>query len=112
MRAGEAPVKWGWWVNAPETFDFPLIVARSRDGRGLVGLAFGQAIWASSNVGDNRACFHLFPSFGRIEQGGSAVVRGRFYVGRGSLEKLKTRVARDLADGFRTAPAMKPVAQP
>jgi hypothetical protein len=112
MRAGETPVKWGWWVNAPQTFDFPLIVARSRDGQGQVGLAFGQAIWASSNVGDDRACFHLFPNFGRIEPGGSATVHGRFYVGRGSLEKLKTRVARDLANGFRAASSTEPDRQP
>ena len=104
MRAGETPVNWGWWVNAPQTFDFPLIVARSRDGRGQVGLAFGQAIWASSNVGDNRACFHLFPSFGPVH--------GRFYVGRGSLDKLKTLVSRDLADGFRAASATERGVEP
>lgn len=100
MQRGESPVNWGWWVNAPERFDLPLIAARSRDGRHLIGLAFERAIWASSNVGDERACFHLFPHFGRIEAGGRSTVRGRLYVTRGDLEALRGRVVRDLAGGF------------
>ena len=63
-------------------------------------------------MGDDRACFHLFPSFGRIEPGQSATVHGRFYVSRGSLAKLQKRVARDLADGFRATPATEPSTQP
>lgn len=100
MRAGEPPVKWGWWVNTPKTFDLPLVAARSRDGKSLVALSFDRAIWASSNVGDDRACFHLFPSFGRIEIGGKSTVRGRLYVMKGSLEKLKKRAAWDVGRQF------------
>lgn len=96
LRTGEPPVNWAWWVNAPETFDFPLIAARSRDGRSVIGLAFERALWASSNVGDNRACFHLFPSFGRIASGERVKVRGRLYVLRGSLLELRARAERDL----------------
>jgi hypothetical protein len=108
LRSGEAPIHWAWWVNAPETFDLPLIAARSRDGRCLIGLAFERAIWASSKVGDDRACFHLFPSFGRIEPGGSATIRGRLYLVRGSLPELQARATRDLAAGFRPARLVQP----
>ncbi len=83
MRAGATPVRWGWWVNSPETFDLPLIALTSRDGHITVALAFESAVWASANTGDDRACFHLFPWFGRIEPGESVTVRGRLYVLRG-----------------------------
>jgi hypothetical protein len=80
MRTGATPVKWGWWVNGPETFDRPVIALTSRDGAATVALAFARAVWASSNVGDDRACFHLFPWFGRIEPGNTMTVHGPLYV--------------------------------
>jgi len=80
MFKGTAPIQWAWWVNGTETFNLPLIALTSRDGSYTVALAFEKAIWASSNVGDERACFHLFPWFGRIEPGKSVTVRGKFYI--------------------------------
>jgi hypothetical protein len=95
MQSGAVPVKWGWWVNSPETFDPPLIALTSRDRRKTVALAFERAIWASSNTGDDRACFHLFPWFGRIEPGQSVAVSGRLYVLRGGPEEALKRFRRD-----------------
>ncbi len=76
MRNGFLPIRWAWWVNAPETFDVPLLAAASRDGRHTLALEFEDALWASANVGDDRACFHLFPHFGNIPPGASRSVRG------------------------------------
>lgn len=95
MREGASPIRWAWWVNGPETFDLPLVALTSRDGKSTVALAFDQAVWASSNTGDARACFHLFPWFGRIEPGRSAKVEGRFYVLKGGPEEALARFRRD-----------------
>lgn len=95
VRRGAAPVKWGWWVNGPETFDQPLIALTSREGGVTVALAFEQAVWASSNVGDDRACFHLFPWFGRIEPGRSVTVHGRLYVLAGGPQDAFDRAQKD-----------------
>jgi len=86
---GEAPIQWAWWVNSTNTFDEPLFALASRDGQWTAGLWFERAVWASSNAGDDRACFHLFPLFGRIEPGASATVRGAFDLQRGSPEELR-----------------------
>lgn len=95
MREGADPIRWAWWVNGPETFDRPLIALASRDGRRTVALAFEEAVWASSNIGDARACFHLFPWFGRIEPGKSVTVRGRLYVLDGGPDAAFARFQRD-----------------
>jgi hypothetical protein len=95
MQTGYTPVKWGWWVNGPERFDPPLIALTSRDRKKTVALAFERAIWASSNTGDDRACFHLFPWFGRIEPGRSVTVRGRLYVLRGGPQEALRRFRKD-----------------
>jgi len=89
---GEAPIQWAWWVNLTNTFDEPLMALASRDGQWTAGLWFERAVWASSNAGDDRACFHLFPLFGRIEPGASATVRGAFHLQRGSPEELRKSV--------------------
>lgn len=94
-RKGGPETSWGWWVNGPEAFDLPLIVLASRDRQRTVALAFEQACWASSNVGDDRACFHLFPWFGRIEPGKSVTVRGRLTVSRGGPEAALKRFRHD-----------------
>ena len=91
MRAGETPIRWAWWVNAQQTFDTPLIAVASKDGRHTAGLWFEQAVWASCNVGDDRACFHLFPLFGSIAPGESASVRGGFYLLAGTPDDLYRR---------------------
>lgn len=106
MQSGAVPVKWGWWVNSPETFDPPLIALTSRDGRKTIALAFERAIWASSNTGDDRACFHLFPWFGRIEPGQGVIVRGRLYVLRGGPQEALKRFQKD----FPSSPAARPPA--
>jgi hypothetical protein len=98
MRQGAAPVRWGWWTNSTETFDQPFIALNSRDGKHAVALAFEQAVWASSNVGDDRACFHLFPWFGSIEPGKSVTVKGRLYVLEGGPREAIKRFASDFPD--------------
>ncbi len=97
MQNGAVPVKWGWWVNSPETFDPPLIALTSRDRKKTIALAFERAIWASSNTGDDRTCFHLFPWFGRIEPGKSLTVRGRLYVLRSDASEVLRRFRKDYA---------------
>jgi hypothetical protein len=92
MPRSEPPIQWAWWINATNTFDEPLIVLQSRDGRYTAGLSFERALWASANTGDDRACFHLFPAFGRIEPGGSATTSGAFWLLRGSPEDLRRRI--------------------
>lgn len=77
IRAGGPRTEWGWWRNTTETFDTPLVVLAAKDGKSTVSMGFERSIWASSNTGDNRACFHLFPYFGRIEPGKVSTVRGR-----------------------------------
>ena len=104
MRKGATPVRWGWWVNSPETFDVPIVALTSRDGRKTVALAFEQAVWASSNTGDDRACFHLFPWFGRIEPGQSASVRGRLYVLKGGPNDVLKRFRLDFPQVTASAP--------
>jgi hypothetical protein len=91
MKQGEAPINWGWWNNTPECFDEPIIVVESNERDAYIALGFERAIWASSNVGDNRACFHLFPSFGRIEPGDSSTTSGALYLGRGTAESVRMR---------------------
>jgi hypothetical protein len=94
LPQGEAPIEWAWWINSTNTFDEPLIALASRDGQWTAGLWFERAAWASSNAGDDRACFHLFPFFGRIEPGTSATVRGAFHLLRASPEELRQRTHR------------------
>ena len=109
MQNGAAPVKWGWWVNSPETFDPPLIALASRDGKKTVALAFERAIWASSNTGDDRACFHLFPWFGRIEPGRSVTVRGQLYVLQGGAPEAMKRFRKDFPEfAANASPAHPP----
>jgi len=91
MPQSQAPIQWAWWINSTNTFDEPLIALASRDGEWTAGLWFERTAWASSNAGDNRACFHLFPLFGRIEPGASVTVRGAFCLLRGSPEELHQR---------------------
>jgi hypothetical protein len=88
MPEGLAPIQWAWWTNSAKTFDEPLIALASHDLQWTTALWFERAAWASANAGDNRACFHLFPLFGRIKPGGSATVRGAFYLLRGSPSNL------------------------
>lgn len=104
MLNGAAPVKWAWWVNGPETFDAPLIALTSRDRKKSIALAFERAIWASSNTGDDRACFHLFPWFGRIEPGQSVTVRGRLYVLHGGPQEAVKRFRKDFPKSAVKAP--------
>jgi hypothetical protein len=92
MPRGEPPIQWAWWINATNTFDEPLIALQSYDGRWTAGLSFERAAWASANTGDDRACFHLFPAFGRIEPGGSATTQGAFWLLRGSPEELRRQI--------------------
>jgi hypothetical protein len=99
MQEGAAPVRWGWWVNSPEAFEPPIIALTSRDGRKTIALAFEQAVWASSNTGDDRACFHLFPWFGRIEAGLSVSVQGRLYIQRGGPQEALKRFRKDFPKG-------------
>jgi hypothetical protein len=98
MYQGAAPIYWAWWVNGSETFNLPLIALTSRDGRHTVALAFDQAIWASANVGDERACFHLFPWFGRIEPGESVSVNGRFYILEGGPKAAFDQFQKDFPE--------------
>ena len=94
LPKGGTPIEWAWWINSTNTFDEPLIAAASHDGQWTAGLWFERAAWASANTGDNRACFHLFPLFGRIERGASVTLRGAFWLLRGSPEGLGQRVRR------------------
>ena len=103
MPKTEAPIQWAWWINSTNTFDEPLIALASRDGQWTAGLWFERAAWASSNAGDERACFHLFPLFGHIESGASATVRGGFHVLRGGPEELRRRAHR-LSEQIRSQP--------
>ncbi len=103
MQTGYSPVKWGWWVNSPERFDPPLIALTSRDGKKTIALAFERAIWASSNTGDDRACFHLFPWFGRLEPAQSVTVRGRLYVLKGGAQEAMKRFRKDFPTSATTA---------
>ena len=91
LPKGGTPIEWAWWVNSTNTFDEPLMAVASHVGQWTAGLWFERAAWASSNTGDNRACFHLFPLFGCIEPGASATVRGAFFFLRGSPETLRLR---------------------
>jgi hypothetical protein len=104
MQRGAVSVTWGWWVNSPEIFDPPLIALTSRDGKKTIALAFERAIWASSNTGDDRACFHLFPWFGRIEPGRSVTVRGRLYVLRGGPQEAIKRFRKDFPESTANPP--------
>ena len=91
MKQGEVPINWAWWNNTPECFDEPIIVVESNERDAYIALGFERAIWASSNVGDNRACFHLFPSFGCIKPGCSSTTAGALYLGRGTAESVRMR---------------------
>jgi hypothetical protein len=98
MLENEPPVQWAWWVNAEKTFDFPLIAAQSHDGKTVIAVCFEKAIWASSNVGDDRACFHLFPFFERIEPGQKAQIQGKLYILQTDLESLFEQAKKDLQE--------------
>jgi len=94
LPEGEPRIDWAWWVNSTNTFTEPLIAVASHDGDWAAGLWFERASWASANTGDDRACFHLFPLFGRIEPGARATVRGAFWLVRGDPEDLRQRARR------------------
>jgi len=111
LPKGGTPIEWAWWVNSPNTFDEPLIAVASHDGLWTAGLWFERAAWASSNTGDDRACFHLFPLFGRIEPGASVSIRGAFIFLRGSPETLRLRAHPRVEPGQPRSSAKKPPKQ-
>ncbi len=89
MPDGMTPIQWAWWINSTNTFDYPLIALASHDRQWTAALWFERAAWASANAGDSRACFHLFPLFGRIEPGGSVTLRGAFCLVRTGPSELR-----------------------
>jgi hypothetical protein len=101
MRAGESPIQWSWFVNDERTFDVPLIVESSRDGKFAVGLAFDRGVQASSNVGDGRACIHMVPVLAEIPPGRSATTVGRFYWVRGGPDDVLARHRKDFPQPAR-----------
>lgn len=98
MKEGEAPVNWAWWKNDSATFDLPLIALSSLDGRFVLAYGFDSAIWSSSNIGDPRACFHMFPYFGDLGPGASRTVRGRLYFFEGTPDQARARFINDFPD--------------
>ena len=98
MREGRSPLKWEWWINGPETFDYPFIAVQSKDGKFTTALGFESSEWASCNAGDERACFHLFPHFGDLEPGESSTVRGFFYLIEGAPEDALSQFKQDFPD--------------
>lgn len=102
LPASSGPrTEWGWWRNAAETFDMPLIVLSSRDCRSTVSMGFERSVWASSNTGDDRACFHLFPYFGRLDPGNSVTVRGRVAILRGGPDAALAHFKRRFPQSIR-----------
>ena len=95
MREGHSPIQWEWWDNGPETFDYPFIAVRSKDGKYTTAIGFEAAEWASINAGDRNACFHLFPFFGDLKPGKSATVRGCFYITSGTPEDALKQFKKD-----------------
>ena len=95
MREGRTPIDWEWWINGPETFDYPFIAVQSNDGKFTTALGFEAAEWASCNAGDERACYHLFPLFGDLEPGQSATIRGFFYLTPGTPEDALSQFKKD-----------------
>lgn len=100
-REGQPPVAWGWWKNGKETFDVPFIAVQSRDGHFTAALGFEAAEWASCNGGDERACFHLFPSFGDLKPGQSRTVEGYFYLMPGTPEEAMERFTKDVPSAMQ-----------
>ncbi len=94
-REGVPPINWGWWINGEQTFDVPLIAVASKDGQFTAALGFQDGIRATSNTGDDRACFHLFPHFGTLKPGESATVEGRFYILKGGPDAALTQFQKD-----------------
>lgn len=92
MQESEHPVEWAWWKNSSETFDEPLIAMQSRDRRFTLALTFERAIWASANASDKRACFHLFPYFGKLEHGESRRIRGKLVLVEGDPKEAYTNL--------------------
>jgi hypothetical protein len=108
MPDGLAPIEWAWWINSTNTFDEPRIALASLDRQWTAALWFERAAWASANAGDSRACFHLFPLFGRIEPGGSATVRGAFFLlhgGPAELPRGHSWIPEGGTSGLRFGPA-------
>jgi hypothetical protein len=95
MREGSTPIEWEWWINGPETFDYPFIAVQSEDGTFTTALGFEAAEWASINAGDRNACYHLFPFFGDLKPGKSATVRGCFYLTPGTPEDVLKQFKKD-----------------
>ena len=96
MRAGESPFEWAWWNNDPATFDLPFIALTSRDSKFVLAYGFESSIWSSANVGDDRACFHLFPFFGDIGPGRESESRGLLYLFQGTPDGAKDRFLTDI----------------
>ena len=98
MREGSKPLQWEWWINGPETYDYPFIAVQSKDAAFTTALGFEDGNWASINSGDERACYHLFPAFGDIEPGKSSTVRGIFYMMPGTSEDALKQFRKDYPD--------------
>jgi hypothetical protein len=97
MKKGEQPFECFWFVNGEQTFDVPLLVEVSRDGKSAVGMTMDRGVQASSNVGDGRACIHVVPRFREIAPGKSASSNGRFYWLRGGPEAVLARFKKDFS---------------
>ena len=107
VNENESPLNWGWWKFAQRTFDIPLLAMASKDGKSVVALAFEDAVWASCNAGDERACVHLFPYFGEIKPGQSASAKGRLYILNGTPEAAMDRFYKDFRPGETPSKVVK-----
>lgn len=96
MKEGEAPVEWAWWRNDSMTFDLPFVALESLDRKHVIAYGFEEGIWSSSNIGDARACFHLFPYFGDLLPGQSREVKGRLYLCEGNADSVRDRFLADM----------------
>ena len=103
MRQGRSPIEWEWWINGPETFDYPFIAVQSKDGKFTTALGFEVAEWASINVGNVKACYHLFPFFGDLAPGESETIRGSFYLNPGTPEDALKLFKEDFPDVKKAA---------
>ena len=93
MARGEPPINWAWWRNADVTFDEPFISLQSDRAKGTLALWFERASWASANVGDDRCCFHLFPTWSRLGAGECRTLRGALFWTTDDLDRVRRGVS-------------------
>ena len=77
---GARVTKWAWWKNASRRFRKGVTELWARDSKLHLVWDGDKTTWISSNMGDNRSCWHRFAWIGSLKKGESRTVSMKMWI--------------------------------